>query len=71
MGKLTSREPLSSILESSWRIQQVHAAAESALSALAHLFKASDTGGVRQDRLQKKILGGLTFGFMTEAAAKP
>lgn len=71
MGKLTSRESLSStILESSWGIQQVHAAAEYALPVLADLSRAGDTGGVRQDRLEKTTPGGLTFAFITEAAAR-
>lgn len=71
MDKLTSREPLSSnILESSWRIQQVHAAAGYGLPALACLSRAGDVGGIRQDRMKKRRLGGFSSAFITEAAPK-
>lgn len=70
MDKLTSREPLSSsnILESSWRIQQVHAAAEHTLLALICLSRAPDTGAIRWDSTEKRRLGGLAFAFVAEVA---
>ena len=70
MDKLTSREPLSSsnILESSWRIQQVHAAAEHAPLALICFSRATDTGAIRWDNTETRRLGGLAFAFVTEVA---
>lgn len=71
MDKPTTRESLSSnILESSWRIQQVPAAGWDALPALACLSRAGDIGGIRQDCMEKRRLGGFTSAFITEAAPK-